>query len=41
VIIGGGPVNEQIREWTGADLWAPDAPRGVDLIAETVTAGRD
>jgi len=40
VIIGGGPVSEQIREWTGADLWAPDAVRGVDLIAETIAAGK-
>lgn len=40
VIIGGGPVNEQIREFTGADLWADDAVRGVDLIAEQVAGLR-
>jgi methanogenic corrinoid protein MtbC1 len=40
IIIGGGQVNEQTREWTGADLWANDAARGVQLIREAVAAGR-
>jgi len=40
VIIGGGQINEQAREWTGADLWTNDAARGVRLIRELVTAGR-
>jgi 5-methyltetrahydrofolate--homocysteine methyltransferase len=32
IIIGGGAVDEQVREWSGADLWAADAVRGVELI---------
>lgn len=40
VIIGGGPVNRQICEWTGADLWADDAVRGVRLISEAVAGAR-
>jgi methylmalonyl-CoA mutase cobalamin-binding domain/chain len=40
VIIGGGIVNEQTCKWTGADLWANDAARGVQLIREAVAAGR-
>jgi methanogenic corrinoid protein MtbC1 len=40
IIIGGGLVSEQIREWTGADMWANDAVRGVHLIREAVAASR-
>jgi methanogenic corrinoid protein MtbC1 len=40
VIIGGGIVDEQTRIWTGADLWAGDASRGVRLIREAIAAGR-
>ena len=32
IIIGGGAVDEQVRAWSGADLWAADAVRGVELI---------
>ena len=32
IIIGGNAVDEQVRVWTGADLWADDAVRGVELI---------
>ena len=32
VIIGGSSVDEQVRAWTGADLWTDDAARGVELI---------
>jgi methanogenic corrinoid protein MtbC1 len=39
-IIGGGIVDEQTGSWTGADLWADDASRGVQLIREAVAAGR-
>jgi methylmalonyl-CoA mutase cobalamin-binding domain/chain len=39
VIIGGGIVNEQTCKWTGADLWANDAARGVQLIRRAVAAG--
>lgn len=31
VIIGGGPVNEHVREFTGADAWGRDAMEGVDI----------
>jgi methylmalonyl-CoA mutase cobalamin-binding domain/chain len=40
VIIGGGVVDEQMRRWTGADLWADDAARGVQLIRDTVASGQ-
>ena len=36
VIIGGGLVNDRIRDQTGADLWANDAAVGVSLIRETL-----
>ncbi len=38
IIIGGGAVDEQVREWSGADLWAADAVRGVDLIRDALAA---
>ena len=41
VIIGGGIVDEQTGNWTGADLWADDASRGVRLIREAIAAARD
>jgi methanogenic corrinoid protein MtbC1 len=40
IIIGGGIVDEQTCSWTGADLWASDASRGVKLIRESITAAR-
>ena len=40
VIIGGGIVDEQTGTWTGADLWANDASRGVQLIREAIAAAR-
>jgi methanogenic corrinoid protein MtbC1 len=40
VIIGGGIVDEQTADWTGADLWANDASRGVRLIREEIAAAR-
>ena len=40
IIIGGGLVSQQICEWTGADMWANDAVRGVHLIREAVAASR-
>ncbi len=33
---GGGAVDEQVRDWSGADLWAPDAVSGVQLIRQRV-----
>jgi methylmalonyl-CoA mutase cobalamin-binding domain/chain len=38
VIIGGGIVDEQTSSWTGADFWADDASRGVQLIREAIAA---
>jgi methanogenic corrinoid protein MtbC1 len=40
IIIGGGIVDEQTCSWTGADLWASDASRGVKLIREAISAAR-
>jgi methanogenic corrinoid protein MtbC1 len=40
IIIGGGIVDEQTCSWTGADLWADDASRGVKLIREQIAATR-
>ena len=37
IIIGGGAVDEQVRAWTGADLWADDAVRGVELIRDRLS----
>lgn len=34
IIIGGAPCNEQVREFTGADFYAPDAMAGVNLVKE-------
>ena len=31
IMIGGGPVNEQVREYTGADGWGADAQAAVEL----------
>jgi methylmalonyl-CoA mutase cobalamin-binding domain/chain len=40
LIIGGGIVDEQTSSWTGADLWADDASRGVHLIRGAIAAAR-
>ena len=34
IIIGGAPCNEQVREYTGADYFAPDAPSAVRICRE-------
>lgn len=39
VIVGGGAVGEDVRAWVGADLWAPDAVRGVELIRAALAGG--
>ncbi|HZK49580.1 MAG TPA: cobalamin-dependent protein [Thermoleophilia bacterium] len=31
IVIGGAPINEQVREFAGADFYAPDAVAGVEL----------
>jgi len=33
IIVGGSPVNEQVREFAGADHYAEDAVTGVDICA--------
>ena len=37
IIIGGTPVNEQVRQFTGADYYAPDAVAGVNLCKQIYT----
>jgi methanogenic corrinoid protein MtbC1 len=37
IIIGGAPVNEQVREYAGADFYARDAVYGVKLCKEIYT----
>jgi len=34
VLIGGGPVNQSVVEFTGADAWGKDAAQAVRLVAE-------
>jgi methanogenic corrinoid protein MtbC1 len=34
IIVGGTPVNEQVREFTGADYYAPDAVVGVNICKQ-------
>lgn len=34
IIIGGGRVDEEVKEFTGADAWADDAAKGVRLCKE-------
>jgi methylmalonyl-CoA mutase cobalamin-binding domain/chain len=34
IIIGGAPVNEQVRQFTGADYYAEDAVTGINLCKE-------
>ncbi len=40
IIIGGAPVNEQVREFTGADYYAEDAVIGINLCKEIYAEGR-
>ena len=34
VIIGGEPIDEQVRDYVGADYYGPDAPTGVKICKE-------
>jgi hypothetical protein len=34
IIVGGAPVNEQVRKFTGADYYAEDAVAGINLCKE-------
>lgn len=36
IMIGGGPVDEQVRRYTGADAWGKDAMEAVDLAKSFV-----
>jgi 5-methyltetrahydrofolate--homocysteine methyltransferase len=36
IMIGGAPVNEQIKEYTGADAWGKDAVEAVSLAKKWV-----
>ena len=38
--IGEVDIDEQTCAWTGADLWASNASRGVQLIREALAAPR-
>lgn len=38
IIIGGGAIDEQIKEYTGADAWASDAMKGVSIAKQWVGA---
>lgn len=37
IIVGGGMVDEKIKEYVGADYWMPDAMAGVRLCEELLT----
>ncbi|MDA8337487.1 MAG: cobalamin-dependent protein [Peptococcaceae bacterium] len=39
VVIGGAPCNERVREFVGADYYAPDAVAGVNICKEVYGAG--
>jgi methanogenic corrinoid protein MtbC1 len=34
IVVGGAPVNEQVRQYTGADYYAKDAVAGVNICKE-------
>ncbi len=34
IIVGGTPVNEQVREYSGADYYAKDAVAGVNICEQ-------
>ena len=36
IIIGGGRVDESVKEFTGADAWADDAAKGVRLCKQLI-----
>lgn len=39
IMIGGAPVNEQIRSFSGADAWGRDAVQGVNLAKQWLAGG--
>ncbi len=39
VVIGGAPADEQVREFTGADFYAADAPSGVKICQQIYNFG--
>jgi methylmalonyl-CoA mutase cobalamin-binding domain/chain len=40
IIIGGAPVNEQVRQFTGADYYAEDVVAGINICKEIYTEKR-
>lgn len=40
IIVGGGLMSEQVRVYTGADLWTCNAPEGVRLCEEAIRRKR-
>jgi dimethylamine corrinoid protein len=40
IIVGGGLMSEQVRVYTGADLWTRNAPEGVRLCEEAIRRKR-
>jgi methanogenic corrinoid protein MtbC1 len=40
IIVGGGLMSEQVRVYTGADLWTRDAPEGVRLCEDAIRRKR-
>jgi 5-methyltetrahydrofolate--homocysteine methyltransferase len=41
IMIGGGPINDQVREHTGADGWGKDAMEGVSLAKHWLGVAQD
>lgn len=41
IMIGGGPVNERVREFTGADAWGSDAYGAVELCGRWIGGAAD
>jgi len=39
IMVGGGPVNETVREYVGADAWGQNAAQAVDVAKRLVGAG--
>jgi 5-methyltetrahydrofolate--homocysteine methyltransferase len=40
VMVGGGPVTDKVREYTGADAWGADAQAAVTLANQWVEVAR-
>jgi methylmalonyl-CoA mutase cobalamin-binding domain/chain len=40
IILGGGMIDEQVRQYVGADYWMPDAMAGVRLCEDLLSKNR-